>query len=137
MLCLVVAITDGDTIKARCGDPGHYDQINVRLSEIDAPEKAQPFGQVSKKALSDLCYMQQATIQPQKKDRYGRTVARIECQGKDANTEQVRAGMAWVYDRYVTDKSLYRLQEQARQARMGLWSDPTPTPPWEWRHKKK
>lgn len=38
----------------------------------------------------------------------------------NANAEQVRRGMAWVFDRYVKDRSLYSLQEQARDARLGL-----------------
>jgi endonuclease YncB( thermonuclease family) len=136
MLCLVVAITDGDTIKARCGDPGQYEQLVIRINAIDAPEKAMPFGQRSKQALSALCFQQQATITPRARDRYGRTVADVACSGKDAGTEQVRSGMAWVYDKYSKGyESLYPLQDAARTDRLGLWSDPSPTPPWIWRHK--
>jgi endonuclease YncB( thermonuclease family) len=69
-------------------------------------------------------------------DRNGRTLGRIWCAGIDANAEQVRRGMAWVFDRYVTDLSLYRLQEAARSSRLGLWSDSSPMPPWEWRQAK-
>ncbi len=54
----------------------------------------------------------------------------------DANVEQVRRGMAWVFDRYVTDRSLYAVQDEARAARRGLWADPDPVPPWEWRRLK-
>ncbi len=36
-------------------------------------------------------------------DRYGRTVARVECRGKDANADQVRSGMAWAYTQYQSD----------------------------------
>jgi len=131
-LCTVFGVSDGDTLKVRCGEG---DQITVRLGGIDAPEKAQPFGQRSKHALSDLCYRQQATITPKAKDRYGRTVGDVECQGRDAGTEQVKAGMAWIYDRYAKGyEGLYPLQDAARAAHLGLWSDPTPEPPWEWRH---
>ncbi len=134
ILCAVVAITDGDTIKVRCGDG---EQTTVRLGGIDAPEKKQPFGQRSKQALSDICYRQQATITPKAKDRYGRTVADVDCNGKDAGAAQVRSGMAWVYDRYAKGyEALYRLQDAARTAHAGLWSDPAPQPPWEWRRKR-
>lgn len=130
--CLVVAIADGDTLTALCGQ----EQVKVRLAEIDAPEKAQPFGQRSKQSLSDLCYQKQAEINIQTKDHYGRSVARVVCDGVDANAEQVAQGMAWVYDKYVTDKSLYQLQSQAKSNKRGLWIDPSPVMPWEWRHKK-
>jgi len=131
--CQVFAVTDGDTIKVRCGDS---EQITIRLAGIDAPEKKMPFGQDSKQALSDLCYQVQATITPKTKDRYGRTVADVECRGKDASTELVRTGMAWVFDKYAKGyEALYSLQDTAKAAQLGLWADPAPQPPWEWRHK--
>lgn len=132
-VCMVYGVTDGDTIKVRCGDG---EQITIRLGGIDAPEKKQAFGQRSKDALSDLCYQVQATITPKTKDRYGRTVADVQCRGKDAGTEQVKAGMAWVFDKYAKDyEALYPIQDAAKAARLGLWADPAPQPPWEWRHR--
>jgi endonuclease YncB( thermonuclease family) len=126
-------VSDGDTIKVRCGEG---DQLTIRLSGIDAPEKAQPYGQRSKEALSALCYQVQATITPKTKDRYGRTVADVECRGKDAGAEQVRTGMAWVYVKYAKGyEALYPLQDAAKAAKLGLWADPAPEPPWEWRHR--
>lgn len=137
LLCLVIAITDGDTLKARCGDPGAYQQVTVRLAEIDAPESSQAFGQRSRQHLAGLCAEQLATIKPQTADRYGRTVARVECRGTDANAEQVRAGMAWAFTRYLTDPAIKQAEDEARTARTGLWVDPDPMPPWEWRRKPK
>jgi micrococcal nuclease len=135
--CLVVGVSDGDTITARCGVFGSYKQLKVRLSEIDAPEKAQPFGQRSKEALSDVCFNAQATLKPVSLDRYGRTVARVVCRGKDVNLEQVRTGMAWSYTKYLTDQSIFDAELQARKDRTGLWHDPRPVPPWEWRAAKR
>lgn len=135
--CLVVAISDGDTLKARCGEPGAYQQVTVRLAEIDAPEKGQAFGQRSKRALSDLCFAVRATLRPVTPDRYGRTVARVECRGRDASAEQVRQGMAWRFVRYSTDAAMQPLEDAARGARAGLWADPDPVAPWEWRKVKK
>lgn len=138
LLCLVVGIADGDTLTARCGSPGAYEQMKVRISAIDAPEKRQPFGARSKQELSDLCFQVEAKIRPVKKDRYGRTVADVECRGRDVNAHMVGAGMAWVYDKYAKGyESLYRLQDTAKAARRGLWADPHPTPPWEFRHAKR
>lgn len=130
LLCLVVAISDGDTIKVRCPD---QPQIVIRLAEIDAPEKAQPFGQRSKELLSTLCFKKQAEIRPPTRDRYGRTVARVLCAGSDVNAAMVRAGMAWAYTRYLTDPQIQAMEIVARRERLGLWSDAHPVPPWEWR----
>lgn len=130
-----MAIADGDTLTARCGEPGAYEQVKVRLAEIDAPEKAQPFGNVSRQHLASLCFQQQATIRQTSRDRYGRTVARVECQGKDANLEQVRAGMAWAYTKYLTDPEVKALETAARAAGAGLWADQAPVAPWEWRRR--
>lgn len=129
LFCLVVGVSDGDTLTAKCDG----DQVKVRLAEIDAPEKRQPFGEKSKQALSDMCFQRTAELRVVDHDRYGRTVARVKCDGADANAEQVRLGMAWVYDKYVKDASLYKLQDGARDARRGLWAEGTPVPPWIFR----
>lgn len=133
MLCLVIGISDGDTLTARCDT----DQLKVRLAEIDAPEKRQAFGTQSKQALSDMCFQRIAEFRVVAHDRYGRTVARVKCDGVDANAEQVRLGMAWVYDKYVKDTSLYQLQDEARVARRGLWTDSAPITPWTFRLRSK
>lgn len=129
IVAVVVGVSDGDTLTVLDGQQ----QIKVRLAEIDAPEKKQPFGARSKQSLSDLCFGKQAEIRAQARDRYGRTVARVTCAGVDANAEQVRRGMAWVYRQYARDKALYVLEAEARADRRGLWADSDPVPPWEWR----
>ena len=135
LFCLVVGISDGDTLTARCGQPGAYEQIKVRLAEIDAPEKRQPFGQRSRQHLADLCFEKQAEIRPTARDRYGRTVARVTCAGQDVNAAQVRDGMAWAYTKYLTDAGIAKLEQGARAAHRGLWADKEPVAPWEWRRR--
>ena len=130
LFCLVVGISDGDTIKVRCPDKL---QVVIRLAEIDAPEKAQSFGQRGKELLSTLCFKKQAEIRPSTRDRYGRTVARVLCAGTDANAAMVRVGMAWAYTRYLTDPQIQAMEIVARRERLGLWADARPVPPWEWR----
>lgn len=113
-------------------------QYKIRLSAIDAPEKNQPFGMRSKQALSSLCYGKEARVSPLKADRHGRTVADVDCGGKNVNEEQIRSGMAWVYRRYAEGYGdLYRLEDEAREDRRGLWVDAEPMPPWDWRHNRK
>ena len=125
----VVAVADGDTITVM----RDLVPVKLRLLEIDALEKKQAFGARSKQSLSDLCFNKTATLIEKGRDRYGRTLARVSCEGVDANAEQVRRGMAWVYDRYVTDRALYAVQTEARDAGRGLWADPDAVPPWQWR----
>jgi endonuclease YncB( thermonuclease family) len=70
------------------------------------------------------------------RDRYGRSVGRVECRTVDAGAHQVATGMAWVYDRYSKPTSpLYGLQAGARAAKRGLWADTEPAPPWDWRRR--
>jgi endonuclease YncB( thermonuclease family) len=129
----VVRVSDGDTLTLLVDRK----QIKVRLLEIDAPESKQAFGQRARQSLGDLCAGQEAIVRSSGRDRYGRVLGRVDCRGMDANAEQVRRGMAWVYDRYVTDRSLYALQNEARTAQLGLWADKAPTAPWLWRSQHK
>jgi endonuclease YncB( thermonuclease family) len=139
--CFVVGVTDGDTLTARCGRSGAYEQIKVRIAAIDAPEKAQPYGQRSRQALSRLCYAEKALVTERDTDRYGRTVADVRCNGQDAGSRMVAEGWAWVYDfnKIATQRGggLFRLQDEARAQRLGLWADPQPTPPWAWRREQR
>ncbi|UXC19992.1 MULTISPECIES: thermonuclease family protein [Comamonas] len=137
-ICLIVGISDGDTLTARCGAPGAYEQIKIRLGGIDAPESRQPFGQKSKQNLSDLCFQAQAEITPKSKDRYGRTIADVRCGGLDAGQHQVATGMAWYYVKYGKGYEwLQSIEESARVSELGVWSEPNPVPPWDWRKSKR
>jgi endonuclease YncB( thermonuclease family) len=130
----VVAIADGDTLTVLVS----REQIKVRLSDIDAPEHKQPFGTRSRQSLAELCHGKAATVSDREKDRYGRTLGAVICAGVDANAEQVRRGMAWVYEQYAPKGSpLYAMQREAKAAQRGLWRDARPVPPWEWRRSRK
>lgn len=138
LVCLVVGVSDGDTLTGRCTlEGGQVETVKIRLAEVDAPEKGQAFGDRSKEHLAALCFGHKAHVQVDSTDRYGRSVAHIQCEGRDAGAEQVRAGMAWVFDQYARDKSLYRLQETAQNARAGLWQDAKPVSPWAWRKARR
>lgn len=137
LLCLVVAISDGDTLTVRCGAPGAYQQVKVRVAAIDAPESRQAFGQKSRQNLARLCFRQRATLRPVEEDSYGRTVAHVRCAGTDVATAQVRAGLAWVYTPYAEPRpELAGLQRQARSSRQGLWSQKRPLAPWTYRNRR-
>lgn len=128
-ICLIISITDGDTLKANCNG----ETETIRLAEIDAPETRQAYGIQSKTSLSSLCLNKSAKITPQTKDRYGRTIAHIDCAGINANREQIKRGMAWAYDKYALDPNLHIIQKIARTNNRGLWQSRNPKPPWMWR----
>lgn len=131
----VVSITDGDTLTVLRGQ----EQVKIRIYGIDAPERRQPWGDRARQALGDLAHGQTVEVLEIDRDRYGRTVARIEVQGQDVGLEMVSRGMAWVYERYckIPDcEAMRQAQADAQAARAGLWSDLSPIPPWEWRRVK-
>lgn len=134
-ICTVVSITDGDTFTCLTAEKR---QIKVRLAEIDTPEKAQPYGQKSRQALADLVFQKPVRLNVVSKDRYGRTIARVDQAGHDVNRELVSLGAAWVYRQYNRDKTLLAVEASAREAQRGLWSLPEADriPPWEWRRSK-
>ncbi|MGV1045517.1 MAG: thermonuclease family protein [Limnohabitans sp.] len=136
----VVGISDGDTVKV-LDESKHVHTI--RLMGIDAPEKAQPFGQRSKQSLSSLVYLQQVHVHWSKKDKYGRIVGQILNQsGADVCIEQIQRGMAWHYKQYIREQSpedqisYAQAEELARRENLGLWRENSPTPPWLWRKQK-
>jgi len=131
----VISISDGDTLTIL--DKSNT-QTRIRLSAIDAPEKAQAFGQRGKQQLSDICFGKQATVKVVDTDRYGRTVGDVDCEGIKANEAMIRAGLAWVYRKYAKGyDDFYAIEDEARAAKRGLWTDPNPTPPWEWRKQRR
>lgn len=136
LICLVVAISDGNTLTARCGSPSAYEQVKVRIAAIDAPESRQAFGRKCRQNLAQLCFRQQAALQPLEQDSYGRTVANLRCSGTDVASAQVRAGLAWVYPAYAQrHPHLAALERQARSSSTGLWSQKRPQPPWTYRRR--
>lgn len=91
----VVRVIDGDSLIVL----RDREQVRVRLKEIDAPERNQRFGKRSRQSLSDMCAKKRARVSWTERDRNGRTLGRVWCSGIDANAEQVRRGLAWVFDR--------------------------------------
>ena len=125
----VTKVIDGDTIEVR-QEKRNY---KVRLSEIDAPEINQRFGTESKNFLASLILNEEIELIYTTEDRYGRIVAKIYKDNKDINRSMVRNGLAWVYDYYVEDQSLYIDQNLAKKNSFNIWSEASPTPPWVFR----
>ena len=126
-------VVDGDTVHIY-----HKNEIyKVRLIEIDAPERNQPFGSDSTDYLKSLLREGRVNIEISGTDRYGRKLGRLYWKGENINRAMVSAGYAWVYDDYVTDLSFYDDQNQARYLKKGLWSEESPMAPWNWRKLTK
>lgn len=136
----VVSIADGDTITVL--DAGRQ-QHKIRLAGIDAPEKKQAFGERSRQNLAAHVFNKMVDVEWDKRDRYGRTVGKVMVNGVDANQEQIKAGMAWWYEQYRREQSpedqqrYAEAEQQAKERRVGLWRDPDPVAPWEWRSARR
>lgn len=130
----VVAITDGDTFTLLNAE---NQQVRIRIAEIDTPERGQPFGSKATGALSALIFNKEVRVVVQTIDRYGRTVGRPYVGNVDISREMVRLGAAWVYRDYVTDQSLFAVEDDARANNRGIWglSESERMPPWEWRRR--
>ena len=125
-------VVDGDTVHVFYQD----EVYKIRLTEIDAPERDQPYGSNSTEYLKSLLKEGMVDVDISGTDRYGRKLGRLYWRGKDINRELVSAGYAWVYDQYVTDNSFYENQSKAKNTKKGLWEDQNPLEPWNWRKLK-
>lgn len=139
MLGKVIKVADGDTITVL---DDTNTQHKIRLSGIDAPEKRQAFGNVSRQSLAHMVADQSVVVEWVKVDRYGRKVGKVLLDGLDCNLVQVKRGLAWHYKQYQreqspTDQQSYAAAEDAaRTAKLGLWREANSMPPWEFRHKR-
>lgn len=131
----VVGVKDGDTIEII--NNGFNDV--VRLKHIDAPEKKQPYGNAAKKVLSDLCFNKKVRLAADKRrDRNGRIIAEVyDREGRNLNKMMVRNGFAWHYKKYSRDRSYDDLEIMARKEKLGLWQEPNPIAPWDFRKMRR
>lgn len=150
----MVKVSDGDTITVL---DANKVQHKVRLYGIDAPEKKQAFGKVSKDGLWNRISMYSTTVRVHvvNRDRYGRIVGIVwacaccpsgdltwDCgvNGRSVNEDMIDYGYAWAYTSYLkkADKPLYsQLEAGARWRKSGLWADAHPLAPWKFRKSKK
>jgi micrococcal nuclease len=126
----VVGVTDGDSVVVL---KEQRERIAIRLDGIDCPELGQDFGRRAKQFTSALIFGRPVEVQPKSLDRYGRTVARVRVEGRDASVEIVRAGYAWHFLRYSSDPVLDAAERSARAGRLGLWLQSDAVAPWEFR----
>lgn len=136
----VAWVHDGNTMTVTTGHVRTRDlkRWRVRLVDMDAPEKQQPFGKEAHDAIRDLVLTREIIIQVHEVDATGRLIGRVFVQRSgeviDVNHEMVRLGMAWVNINQLHDESLKSVEKTAQDERKGLWGEPgTPVAPWDWR----
>ncbi len=127
----VIAVSDGDTIKVL------RDKVpqTVRLTFVDCPEKRQAFGSAAREYTAALCFNRTVQVRELGKDRYNRSLGEVVLPDKRVlNYELVRSGYAWWYEQFAPKAVNYQMaQALARQKRLGLWRENSPTPPWQFR----
>jgi micrococcal nuclease len=125
----VTSITDGDTVKVFDG----IQEVKIRLSNIDAPESKQAFGTRSKQKLAEKVFGKKVVVEYHKKDKYKRILGTIWLENRNINFEMVQEGYAWAYRRYLDDADFLEAEKIARDKKLGLWIDPFPIAPWDFR----
>lgn len=136
----VISITDGDTFKIL---DAAKQQHRIRILGIDAPEKGQPYSKAAKKHLSQLIAKKTVCLEPSETDKYQRTISKVILNDVDIGLALINSGYAWHYKKYMSnqpeaDQALYAAGElQAKLSVIGLWSEPNPVPPWDWRTGKR
>ena len=138
-----IYVVDGDTIHAV---DQNGEKIKVRMTGIDAPESKQPMGSESTEALRQCVGMNEnalLTVQVgNEKDKYGRTLAKVESAEINCNQQQIEKGMAWFYEDFGDklnddDHALYRqASDYAQDNNMGVWSMDLQKP-WDYRKENK
>lgn len=132
----VVGVADGDTLTILDDSKAQH---KIRLADIDAPEKGQPYGNRATQHLKALVAGKQVTADCREKDKYGRDVCTVKVDGIDVNANLVASGHAWVYEQYNSRADLPPMQEDAKAKGAGLWSLPEAQiiKPSDWRHGQK
>ena len=142
----VSRVIDGDTFEGHLdngGNPGvnpwmvQLTKIVVRINGIDAPERGQYYGDVATLHLQWLISGKAVGLKLKQKDAYGRWIATAYLDGADIGAEMLKEGLAWHYKEHDSNPLYARLEMEAKQAGLGLWSDDRAVPPWEWRRMDK
>ena len=127
---LVVGVSDGDRITVLHKDKGK----KIRLYGIDAPDVGQAFSERAKQFTFDTVYGKTVHVETMGKDPNDRTVGIVTVDGQSLNESLIQNGLAWVYQKYcraIFCEDWLNLEIVARYNKIGLWSQPNPTPPWE------
>ena len=130
----VVTVHEGDRLTI------HHDgrSETIFLKDIDCPELKQPYGNQAKHALAAYVGNRDIVVRALTRDKQGRVTAEVLLQdGRNVGRELLKEGLAWWQRSRSGDRSLEIVEELARASGKGLWSEPNPVPPWQWKTTKK
>ena len=119
---MVTHVTDGDTLWVR--PSGQTGDVELRLLNLDAPEGCQRHGPLAKKALTQRLLHQTVSVRTHGVDDYQRSLAQVRHHGKDVGAWLVREGHAWSSSYRGKAGPYEAIEQEARQARRGLWAYP-------------
>ena len=140
-----ITVLSGDTVRVL---DGSNRMTKVRLESIDAPQRGQSYGDESRKYLASLLSGKEVLVKTSGSDDFGNILATIWVEPPDCssckktlevNYGLVKAGMAWWYLHFAKtqsnkDRKRYESAEsEAKTRKLGLWADPDPEAPWDWR----
>lgn len=125
----VVAVADGDTFTMLVNN----ERVRIRLHGIDSPEKGQDFSNTAKEFLSNYVFGKTVSVKEMDTDRYGRTIGMVFADSVNINEKLLEAGLAWHYTYYDKNPAWKKLEADAKNNKLGLWSIPNPIPPWDYR----
>lgn len=128
----ILSVYDGDTVKVLVDGKKYV----VRIYGIDCPELEQSMG-LRASQFMEYFIGKDVIFRPYNIDRYGRVVAEIIFDGKNVGRFMVKCGLAWHFSQYCDDESYVKAQITAKAQRRGIWQDPSPVPPWDYRGKKQ
>lgn len=139
--CIVIDVSDGNNFTCLTKDK---QQIEVKLYQIDAPDKDQAYGNEAKQYLSSLIFNKEMDIYVHGKDEYNRTlgtVMKVISRGNGCcsvslkeliNISMIIDGMAWYYPFGEKNDMYKKSEEKARSEEKGLWSQEA-IAPWDFR----
>ena len=122
-----VKVLDGDTLIIECDK----NRRTVNIEGIDAPELGQPWGKEVRGFVRDMVRGQDVKVEVLE-DNGDTVLARVTVNGIDLSEMLVSRGLAWVPEGSA-DAELMGMGTKARDLPCGLWMDPEPEPPWEFR----
>jgi endonuclease YncB( thermonuclease family) len=125
----VLYVIDGDTIQLLSNGK----EERIRLAEIDTPETSQRYGNVAKQALAKWIDGDVVKVIYNKRGHYGRIIGTVYHNGTNINEKLVAEGHAWHFKRYSDSAKLSSLESKARNLGIGLWANPNPVAPWDYR----
>jgi endonuclease YncB( thermonuclease family) len=127
----VSRVYDGDTVELKNANG----KLKLRLTDIDAPERNQEYGQKARRALIQLCKGSDISINVELagKDKYNRHLGKLQCNLTDASVYMAAQGYAWYNEKYSDNLAVKNAAARARRDGIGLWSADKPLPPWVWR----